>query len=484
MTSPHPLPTVRWVDSGVKMRAIRLAAPIGAAGFFLSALCAAPAQTQGAPAPSGVSEIPGLPTITPSGITAATGLAAEQPAAIAIDLEKFKAWRDDFRKRAIDGGISAKTFDLALGKVTPNPAIIQADQKQPETTRAIWDYLDSAVSDKRIARGKEMLAANEKILRHVNLLYGVTPRFVVAIWGIESNYGSNIGGYNVFEALATIAYQGRRTTFAERELMAALKIADRGDKEPSQMLGSWAGAMGQTQFLPSTYLQFAVDDDGDGHRDLFASIPDILASTANFLAKWEWRTGEGWGEEVKIPAKFDYSAADPTILLPMKRWRELGLRDLKGARVSSSLRQGALFLPAGHKGPAFLLRDNFRTLLRYNNSTAYGLAIGLLADRLKGAPPVAHSWPRDERPLTLDERRELQEALSRLGYQVGQPDGILGSQTRLAIKAYQKKIGQPADGFATVALLERLRQESSAAAATTPTGATPAAASPQTPPVN
>lgn len=446
------------------MKAIRLAAPIGAAIFSLSLLGAAVAQIpRPQSATTGVSEIPGLPTITPSGITAATGLAAGQPAAIAIDLEKFKVWRDDFRKRALESGISAKTFDLALGKVTPNPAIIQADQKQPETARAIWDYLDSAVSDKRLARGKEMLAANDKVLKHVNALYGVAPRFVVAIWGVESNYGSNIGGYNVFEALATIAYQGRRVTFAERELMAALEIADRGDKDPSQMMGSWAGAMGQTQFLPSTYLKFAVDDDGDGHRDLFSSIPDILASTANFLSKWEWRTGEGWGEEVKIPAKFDYSSADPTILLPMKRWRELGLRDLKGARVSSSLRQAALFLPAGHKGPAFLLRDNFRTLLRYNNSTAYGLAIGLLADRLKGAAPVAHSWPRDERPLTIEERMELQTLLSGLGYQVGQPDGILGSQTRLAIKAYQKKIGQPADGFATVALLDRLRQDAGGA---------------------
>lgn len=458
------------------MRVFRPAAPMGAAVLSVLLLGGALAQSQPSPGgPPGISEIPGLPTITPSGITAATGPAAGQPAAIAIDLEKFKAWRDDFRRRALEGGISAKTFDLALGKVTPNPAIIQADQKQPETTRAIWDYLDSAVSDKRIARGKEMLVANDKILKHVNALYGVAPRFVVAIWGVESNYGTNIGGYNVFEALATIAYQGRRVTFAERELMAALKIADRGDKAPAQMMGSWAGAMGQTQFLPSTYLQYAVDDDGDGHRDLFSSISDVLASTANFLSKQEWRTGESWGEEVKIPAKFDYSSADPTILLPMKRWRELGLRDLKGARVSASLRQAALFLPAGHKGPAFLLRDNFRTLLRYNNSTAYGLAIGLLADRLKGAPPVAHAWPRDERPLTLDERTELQALLSGLGYQVGQPDGIIGAQTRLAIKAYQQKIGQPADGFPTVALLQRMRDE---AAAAKPANATPAAAAP------
>jgi membrane-bound lytic murein transglycosylase B len=439
------------------MRAFTLAGPIAGAALSLVILSCGASSAAPDPLPTMTA-----PPLVPSGLSSATAIGLDS-APIAIDLEKFAAWRKEFRERAVAAGITRKTFDIALGAVAPNPSIILADQRQPETTRAIWDYLDGAVSDKRVARGQQALADNQAILTHIQRLYGVAPRFVVAIWGMESNYGSNTGTYNVFEALATLAFQGRRTSYAERELIAALKIADRGDKAPADMIGSWAGAMGQTQFIPSTYLAYAVDDDGDGHRDLFSSVPDVLASTANYLSKWEWRTGETWGEEVKVPASFDYSAADPTINLPLKRWRQLGIRTLKGARVPSSMRQSALFLPAGHRGPAFLLYDNFKTILRYNNSTSYGLAVGTLADRLKGAAPITHPWPREERPLTLDERKALQELLFRMGYQAGEADGILGGQSRLAIKAYQKVIGQPADGFATVDLLDRLRLDAEVA---------------------
>ena len=444
------------------MRLTKLAAPCAAILLALMAGAAADPQA----APQGLA--PGIPAPA-----ASPANLADDPIAFTIDLNKFNEWRNSFRQKALAAGISPKTFTAALDSVTPNPSIIAADGRQPETTRAIWDYLDSAVSAKRVANGTQLLTQHTAILTHIQRLYGIAPRFVVAIWGMESNYGSNVGGYNVFEALATLAYQGRRASYAESELLSALKIADRGDATPAEMMGSWAGAMGQTQFMPSAYLAYAVDDDGDGHRDLFASIPDILASTANFLAKWNWRTGESWGEEVKIPKKFDYSAADPTITLPMSRWRQLGIRTLKGARIPGGVREAALFLPAGHKGPAFLLRDNFKTILRYNNSTAYGLAVGLLADRLKGAHPLTTAWPREERPLTAEERREMQDLLNKLGYQVGDADGILGAQTRLAIKSYQKKIGQPADGFATVALLERLRADAAPPAADT-SGATPA----------
>jgi membrane-bound lytic murein transglycosylase B len=457
------------------MRAFTLAGPFAGAALSLSLLSCGAAGAAPAPLPTMTA-----PPLVPSGLSSATTTGVDS-APIVLDLEKFAAWRKDFRQRALAASIRAKTFDTALGSVTPNASILLADQRQPETTRAIWDYLDGAVSDKRVARGRQALAENQALLTHIQRLYGVAPRFVVAIWGMESNYGSNAGSYNVFEALATLAFQGRRTSYAERELIAALQIADRGDKAPADMIGSWAGAMGQTQFIPSTYLSYAVDDDGDGHRDLFSSLPDVLASTANYLSKWEWRTGETWGEEVKVPASFDYSAADPTISLPLKRWRQIGIRTLTGARVPSSLRQSALFLPAGHRGPAFLLYDNFKTILRYNNSTSYGLAVGTLADRLKGAAPITHPWPREERPLTLDERKALQELLFRIGYQVGEADGILGAQSRLAIKAYQKSIGQPADGFATVALLDRLRQDALVAVSGGEAPA-PSAAPPANPP--
>jgi len=245
------------------------------------------------------------------------------------------------------------------------------------------------------------------------------------------------------------------------------------------MVGSWAGALGQTQFLPTTYLTYAVDEDGDGRRDLFDSVPDTLASIANFLVKSGWKPGGSWGEEVKLPAGFDYALADPTIRLPLARWHELGVVKLDGSSIGDSPDEGALFLPAGYKGPVFLTLDNFRVFLRYNNSTLYGLGVGTLADLLRGGPPIKASWPRSERPLTLDERTELQTLLNQLGYPVGTPDGILGAGTRGALRDYQKKIGVPADGFATVELLERLRADAARATTSGPATATaPAGASP------
>jgi membrane-bound lytic murein transglycosylase B len=410
-----------------------------------------------------------------TGVSPGSAGLAEAPAANAIDLQRFAAWRTSFRAKALAAGISPETFDKALGKVAPNPSVMQADQRQPESTKTIWDYLDSAVSAKRVATGQDLSKQHIQLLSRVTSLYGVAPQYIVAIWGLESNFGVNTGGYNVFEALATLAFDGRRSAYAERELIAALKIADRGDKAPADMTGSWAGAMGQTQFTPSAYLDYAVDEDGDGHRDLFSSVPDIIASIANFLGKSGWRKGEIWGEEVVVPRGFDYSAADPTITQDMSTWRKLSIRTVKGAHVPGGPHKAALFLPGGYRGPAFLLYDNFSTILRYNNSTSYGLAVGTLADRLKGAAPIKASWPREERALSLAERKEVQDLLNRLGYEVGEVDGILGAQTRLALKAYQRKIGQPADGFATVALLEHLRATAPAAppAATTPPGPAP-----------
>ncbi len=422
------------------------------------------------PAPGSVAAPPASPDTT-----GANGLMGATPSTPApIDLQRFADWKNAFRAKALAAGISPKTFDAALGDVTPNAKILEADQKQPESNRAIWDYIDTAVSAKRITNGTALLKEHAKILSHIQKLYGVSPRFVVAIWGLESNYGVNVGGYNIFESLATLAFDGRRQGWAESELLSALKIVERGDVKPEEMMGSWAGAMGQTQFVPSAYLTYAVDDDGDGRRDLFQSIPDVLASTANFLAKWNWRAGEGWGEEVKVPKGFDYSAADPTITLPMTRWRQLGIRTLKGAKVPGSERQGALFLPAGYRGPAFLLSDNFKSILHYNNSTAYGLAVGLLADRLKGAAPIAGEWPKSERPLTSDERREMQDLLNKLGFNVGDVDGVFGAQTRLAIKSYQKKIGEPADGFPTPELLDHMRTDAAPSAAGNPAASPPA----------
>lgn len=402
----------------------------------------------------------GSPAPSAPPAAAATGTTAATPGApIVIDQTAYKAWRQSFRDKALAAGISRATFEAALGKVQPNADILARDQAQPEFAQAVWDYIDNATSQKRIDAGLTQLSANSATLDKIEQQYGVDRHTLVAIWGLESNYGTITGKFNIFEGLATLAYEGRRRDFAETELLAALKIVERHDVKIERLVGSWAGAMGQTQFIPSAYLAYAVDEDGDGRHDLFDSVPDVLASIANFLDKSGWIKGETWGEEVKLPQNFDYALADPAIKLPMSRWHDLGVASLDGKVVPAGDQQAALFLPAGYKGPAFITLDNFRVFLRYNNSTPYALAAGLLGDRLAGASGVSASWPRDERPLTLSERLELQTLLNQLGFDVGKPDGLIGAGTRSAIRAYQLKAGMPADGFATVGLLTRLRSE-------------------------
>jgi len=414
------------------------------------------------------------PTRAPAPPAAQASTSVSPGGSIVIDEAAYKAWLRAFRDKALATGISRATFEAALGKVQPNPDILTRDQAQPEFAQAVWDYLDNATSEKRIDTGLNEVAANSATLDKVEQQFGVDRHTLVAIWGLESNYGTITGKFNIFEGLATLAYEGRRRDWAENELLAALRIVERGDVKVDRLVGSWAGAMGQTQFIPSAYLAYAVDEDGDGRHDLFDSVPDVLASIANFLDKSGWTKGQKWGEEVNLPRGFDYALADPTIKLPMSRWHELGIATLGGKVVPSSDTQAALFLPAGYKGPAFITYDNFRIFLKYNNSTPYALAVGLLGDRLGGSAPLASAWPRDERPLTLSERLELQTLLNQLGFNVGKPDGLIGAGTRAAIRSYQLKNSLPADGFATVELLTRLRSDAGASASTAAPAAPPA----------
>ncbi|MFZ1990118.1 MAG: lytic murein transglycosylase [Alphaproteobacteria bacterium] len=408
---------------------------------------------------------PAAAASAPSGVSAATVPGGP----IVIDQKAYSDWLKSFRAKALAAGISRVTFNAALGKVKPNPDIIARDQAQPEVAQAVWEYLDNATSQKRIDNGSTQLAANAVTLDKIEQQYGVDRHTLIAIWGLESNYGTIVGKFNIFEGLATLAYEGRRRDWAENELISALKIVERHDVKPERMVGSWAGAMGQTQFIPSAYLNYAVDEDGDGRHDLFDSVPDVLASIGNFLAKSGWTKDQKWGEEVKLPKDFDFALADPTIKLPMSRWHELGVATLDGKTVpAADASDAAVFLPGGYKGPAFLTFDNFRVFLKYNNSTPYALAAGLLGDRLGGSAGVSAPWPRDERPLTLSERIELQTLLTQLGYASGKADGIIGGGTRAAIRAYQLKINVPADGFATVALLARLRTDAASTASPAP----------------
>ena len=366
----------------------------------------------------------------------------------------FSQWREQFRAEALAAGISAATFDQAFAGVQPDPAVIEADRSQPEFTRPVWQYLEGAISPQRVRSGRRLLSEHATTLDQIEARYGVDRETLVAVWGLESSFGQIMGDKSVIRSLATLAHEGRRPAFAKSQLIAALDILQHGDVAPQRMRGSWAGAMGQTQFIPTTYNTHAVDFDGDGKRDIWNSSADALASAAHYLQASGWKQGKAWGFEVELPEGFDYALADTEIRKPLAEWRSLGLRNLPGDQEEAS---ASLLLPAGHRGPAFLIMDNFRAILRYNNSSAYALAIGLLAENFQGKGDVAGSWPRGEQPLSRSERLELQERLVAQGFDPGTPDGIIGANTRKAIRGFQQRLGWPADGHPTQELLGRLR---------------------------
>jgi len=366
----------------------------------------------------------------------------------------FSQWREQFRAEALAAGISAATFDQAFAGVQPDQAVIEADRSQPEFTRPVWQYLEGAISPQRVRSGRRLLSEHATTLDKIEARYGVDRETLVAVWGLESSFGQIMGDKSVIRSLATLAHEGRRPAFAKSQLIAALEILQHGDVEPQRMRGSWAGAMGQTQFIPTTYNTHAVDFDGDGKRDIWNSSADALASAAHYLQASGWKQGKAWGFEVELPEGFDYALADTEIRKPLAEWRRLGLRNLPGDQEEAS---ASLLLPAGHRGPAFLIMDNFRAILRYNNSSAYALAIGLLAENFQGKGEVAGSWPRGEQPLSRSERLELQERLVAQGFDPGTPDGIIGANTRKAIRGFQQRLGWPADGHPTQELLGRLR---------------------------
>lgn len=381
------------------------------------------------------------------------GAAVEHPQ----PTQSFAQWRDGFRAQALAAGISAPTFDKAFEGIEPDDSVVTADRSQPEFTRPVWQYLESAVSPARVRNGQDRLLQNTEVLQRIDTTYGVDREAVVAIWGMESNFGQQMGSKNVIRSLATLAYEGRRPDFGRDQLIAALQILQHGDVPAGNMIGSWAGAMGQTQFIPTTYNRYAVDFDGDGRRDIWASSPDALASTANYLQTSGWQRGQTWGFEVRLPPGFDYAQADMDIRKPMSEWLRQGVQPASGKLPGDPQASTSLLLPAGYRGPAFLVTDNFRAILKYNNSTSYALAVGLLADSFKGNGQLAGRWPVQDAPLSRSERIELQELLAARGYAPGTADGIIGANTRKAVRAYQISIGSPADGYPTLELLSRLR---------------------------
>lgn len=370
--------------------------------------------------------------------------------------QSFAQWREGFRTQALTAGIRADIFDAAFAGIEPDESVVTADRSQPEFTRPIWQYLESAVSPARVRNGQDRLLQNAEALQRIDSTYGVDREAVMAIWGMESNFGQQMGSKNVIRSLATLAYEGRRPDFGRDQLIAALQILQHGDVPAGNMIGSWAGAMGQTQFIPTTYNRYAVDFDGDGRRDIWGSSSDALASTANYLHASGWQRGQPWGFEVSLPQGFDYAEADIGIRKPIAEWQRLGVRPVN-ANQPIAATNASLLLPAGHRGPAFLITDNFRAILKYNNSTSYALAVGLLADSFKGGGQLAGQWPADETPLSRSERIELQQKLMDRGFNPGSVDGIIGANTRQALRSFQKTISWPADGYPTQALLVQLR---------------------------
>ncbi|MFT0212187.1 lytic murein transglycosylase [Pseudomonas sp. F1_0610] len=377
--------------------------------------------------------------------------------------QAFHIWVSDFKKQALSKGIPQTTLDAAFKDITLDPQVIRLDNTQPEFSRPVWEYLAGATAQGQVNIGKKNLNEQQAVLTKIAQSYQVDPEIIVAIWGMESGYGANTGKSNVFRSLATLAYEGRRANFWKQELMAALSIVQAGDRKVTDLTGSWAGAMGQTQFMPSTFLRFAVDFDGDGKRNIWTSKADALASTANYLKHYGWKYQIPWGMEVKLPANFNYQLADGIQQKTVAQWKALGVRGF--ITIDSKLDQeiATLFVPAGHKGAAFLLLDNFRVIMRYNNSTAYALAISLLADQFKGKANVQSSWPTEDRPLSRSERVEMQEILNGLGYNAGSTDGIIGINTRQAIQAFQIDYSLIPDSYASITLLDALRAATKAA---------------------
>lgn len=388
-----------------------------------------------------------------------TTLAPMSADGMVMPVQTFAEWQDEFRLQALQAGIRPDVFDRAFAGVSLDPGIVTADRSQPEFSRPIWEYLDGAISPTRVRRGQNLLAQYADVLTRIEQRYGVDRQALVAVWGMESSFGQIQGDKSVIRSLATLAYEGRRPGFARDQLIAALQILQNGDISPERMLGSWAGAMGQTQFIPTTYNTHAVDFDGDGRRDIWGDAADALASTANYLQSSGWQKGQPWGFEVQLPASFDYLQADGTVRKSVAEWLALGVKMPAGSSLPSGSEQlqAALLLPAGYRGPAFLVLDNFRAVLKYNNSSAYALGVSLLSQRFAGAGYLQGQWPKDELPLSRSERIELQTLLTAKGYDAGTPDGIIGANTRKAIRGAQAAQGWPADGYPTHKLLESLR---------------------------
>ena len=391
-------------------------------------------------------------------VIAVVALSVQQAqAAKAAPDSGFQSFVQSLWPQAQARNVSRPTFDAAFEGVTPNPKLIALTKKQAEFVKPVWDYLAGAVSAKRIGRGQEKRAEWKDTLARAQSQYGVDPSVVMGIWGMETDFGGFSGDNNVIRSLATLAYARYRGDFFKDELLNALQILQEGHIAPAAMTGSWAGAMGQTQFMPSSFLKYAVDFNRDGRKDIWTSVPDALGSTANYLKQHGWISGETWGYEVVLPKAFNIAAYDPARFSDFARFAEAGVTRADGEPLPRA-GEAALLLPAGLHGPVFLVTPNFKVIKSYNNSTSYALAVALLGDRINGEGPLHAGWPRGDKVLNHAQAVELQTRLTKLGFEVGELDGHLGEKASQALRGWQKQAGLEPDGYPTLGLLQKMRK--------------------------
>ncbi len=410
--------------------------------LWLALMAAGPALAQ--------TSVAQAPSVAPSPSTSAT------PVADPV----FTACITSLRGAAEKQGIATATFDTYAKDLAADMSVLDLLDAQPEFTTPLWDYLAALVDDQRVADGRAMLVTHADLLGRVSQAYGVDPATVVAVWGVESDYGRVFGKRPLLVSLSTLSCFGRRQAFFRGEFLTTLKLLQSGDVRVEGLTGSWAGAFGHTQFMPSTYERIAVDFDGDGRRNLIDSIPDALASTANYLVKSGWRIGESWGHEVTLPAGFDLAQAGRTNRKPLAAWVTQGISRVDGQPLPADDRNVAILVPTGINGPAFVVFKNYDAIYSYNAAESYALAIALLADRLRGGTGLVTAWPTDDPGLGRPQRRELQTLLLARGHAIGTADGMIGTQTRRAIVVEQQRLGlQPADGRAGAKILAALKAE-------------------------
>ncbi|SDK35709.1 lytic murein transglycosylase [Pseudomonas delhiensis] len=394
----------------------------------------------------------------PSRILPALLLAAGLSQAPGAMADEFSACLARLQPQAAAKGVSAAAYQRYTGGLAADLSVLDLLNAQPEFVTPLWDYLAGLVDDQRVADGKAMLAKHAELFERVARQYRVDKYTVAAVWGVESDFGRITGKRPLLVSLGTLSCYGRRQAFFQGEFFATLKLLQQGDLRDAGITGSWAGAFGQTQFMPSTYARIAEDFDGDGHRDLVSSVPDALASTANYLRKAGWVPGVAWGYEVKLPANFAESQAGRTKRRTVADWQALGVKRIDGGPLPAGDARAAILLPTGKAGPAFLVLRNYDAIYSYNAAESYALAIALLSDRLRGEPGLRTPWPTDDPGLSRAQRKELQQLLLARGHAIGEPDGLIGDNTRRAIQAEQQRLGlQPADGRAGQKILKALQ---------------------------